>query len=669
MKKTGVYFIWAVFFASLTLIHGASVSKAGDAKNKFRQREAVEDALAHPFMEVDLPLNKRCPQQLDLRWQAEVSSSVYATPLIADINSDGRLDIIVPTFLHFLEVLEGSDGDKMPGWPAFHQSTVHSTPLLYDIDKDGEREIALATYEGEVLFFRVTGYMMSENKLEIPQLKVKKDWYLGLLPDPVDHSHPDVQNDLLIQEAVMKSVPRKNRSMENGTNSRRWLLEDNASKGSDVGGSGTKGNSNRDVRAATAENDGGLEVDADSSFELLRHSDELPDEYSNDYDDHVNEFMEGDEKWMGGQHEKLENYVNVDSHILCTPVVADIDNDGVSEMVVAVSYFFDPEYYDNSEHLEELGDIDITKYVAGGIVVFNLDTQKIKWAVQLDLSTDAGKFRAYINSSPNVIDLDGDGNLDILVGTSFGLFYVLDHKGKLRENFPLEMGEIQGTVVAADINDDGKIELVTTDTNGNVAAWTAQGKEIWERHLNSVIPQGSSIGDVDGDGHTDVVVPTLSGNIYVLSGTDGSNVSPFPYRTHGRVMNQVLLVDLSKRGEKKKGLHIVSTSFDGFLYVIDGTTSCAAVVDIAETSYSMVLADNVDGGDDLDLIVTTMNGNVFCFSTSTPHHPLKAEPGDQKTREGTTPQVALIVKGSIFLIHQELSAMKAARVSGLKSRL
>lgn len=37
----------------------------------------------------------------------------------------------------------------------------------------------------------------------------------------------------------------------------------------------------------------------------------------------------------------------------------------------------------------------------------------------------------------------------------------------------------------------------------------------------------------------------------------------------------------------------------------------------------MVLAGNVDGGDDLDLIVTTMNGNVFCFSTPSPHHPLK----------------------------------------------
>lgn len=684
-------FVFWLVFTGLSLANGEDAKK-----NKFRERQASDDELGYPNLDESALLNTQCPKNLELRWQTEVSSSIYAPPLIADINSDGKLDIVVSSFVHYLEVLEGADGDKMPGWPAFHQSTVHASPLLYDIDKDGVREISLATYNGEVLFFRVSGYMMAD-KLEIPRRKVRKDWYVGLHPDPVDRSHPDVHDEQLIQDAMESklfsqdngsttrsspSVPSTSNSnlgtgnvtkpenelnlngtqaegniklptsMDNstttdnstntdnstgttgstqasdsahGTSSGRRLLEDINSKGSQEAGSESTVNNVKDTQAATVENEAGLEADADSSFDLFRDSDELPEEYSYDYDDYVDESMWGDEEWTEAQHEKLEDYVNIDAHVLCTPVIADIDNDGVSEMVVAVSYFFDHEYYDNPEHLKELGDINIEKYVAGGIVVFNLDTKQVKWTTPLDLSTDSGNFRAYIYSSPTVVDLDGDGNLDILVGTSFGLFYALDHQGKIREKFPLEMAEIHGAVVAADINDDGKIELVTTDTHGNVAAWTAQGVEIWEKHLKSHIAQGPTIGDVDGDGHTDVVVPTISGNIYVLSGKDGSVVRPYPYRTHGRIMNQVLLVDLNKRKEKeKKGLTLVTTSFDGYLYLIDGPTSCADVVDIGEISYSMVLADNVDGGDDLDLIVTTMNGNVFCFSTPAPHHPLKA---------------------------------------------
>ncbi|KOM29368.1 hypothetical protein LR48_Vigan661s000500 [Vigna angularis] len=444
----------------LLLHHHAAValSDASKSKNNFREREASDDSLGYPEIDEDALVNSKCPKNLELRWQTEVSSSIYANPLIADINSDGKLEVVVPSFVHYLEVLEGADGDKMPGWPAFHQSTVHSSPLLYDIDKDGVREIALATYNGEVLFFRVSGYLMSD-KLEIPRRKVLKDWFVGLDPDPVDRSHPNIHDDQLVQEATIKnsmsqmngsrheakssvatstenppdtkkqsnSEPEKkvngsqvgesikvsnlepvvkkvngsevdeslkvpnlepekkingsqveesikvpnlepekkinesqvhesikvptnvdNSSVnagsletvhtENKTSTGRRLLEDNNSKEAKQGVSETEG-----IHASTVETEEVLEADADSSFELYRNSEELADEYSYDYDDYVDETMWGDEEWSEVKHDKLEDHVNVDSHILCTPVIADIDNDGVSEMIVAVSYFFDHE--------------------------------------------------------------------------------------------------------------------------------------------------------------------------------------------------------------------------------------------------------------------------------------------------------------------------------------
>ena len=54
------------------------------------------------FRDEDELLNTQCPQNLELRWQAEVSSSIYATPLIADINRSLIIFIFVVFIAAFL---------------------------------------------------------------------------------------------------------------------------------------------------------------------------------------------------------------------------------------------------------------------------------------------------------------------------------------------------------------------------------------------------------------------------------------------------------------------------------------------------------------------------------------------------------------------------------------
>ena len=48
-------------------------------------------------------------------------------------------------------------------------------------------------------------------------------------------------------------------------------------------------------------------------------------------------------------------------------------------------------------------------------------------------------------------DLDGDGKMEIILGTSLGFIYVLEHDGTVMENFPITMAEVQGQVSAREV--------------------------------------------------------------------------------------------------------------------------------------------------------------------------------------------------------------------------
>lgn len=116
---------------------------------------------------------------MQLRWVTEVSSSIYATPLITDLFSDAHKDIIVPSFANQVEVsvtdavgslllallqtatcsaqvLDAGDGAKAAEWGGYHQSTLHTSPLLFDLDYDGVHDIVVATYDGDFVAFKDT---------------------------------------------------------------------------------------------------------------------------------------------------------------------------------------------------------------------------------------------------------------------------------------------------------------------------------------------------------------------------------------------------------------------------------------------------------------------------------------------------------------------------------
>ncbi|GIL56325.1 hypothetical protein Vafri_11699 [Volvox africanus] len=792
---------------STPIAHGSQLASV-DAVSKYRSRKADMDKDGDIQHEGPVPGATHCGRhRLDLAWMSEATSSVYATPLITDLHADGRRDIVVPSFVHYLEVMEGPNGGQAVGWPAFHASSVHASPLLYDIDFDGVRDIMLATYDGQLLFFKDTGEKMLEG-FQISRLRVRKDWYVGLDPkDPFDHSHPDVGDgdgdgdgagktnggpngkalpqkgnaartspgsnatelrpkgsmedrinkfvrqiteyrqkygdlaaDKLMEEtratntgfyeAVMAAIKQQllhqegiNVTTSPQSSSRRRLMQvsgaDEAAAGTggaatveisgagdavteeaassfdvfedtyqeqfasddgfsfdsstddveqeqqqddDAGGAGfaDEFSYQGDVDTAEAAADigaralggslddflnrleydefGDLEVTAElreSEAALHEHGvdpraadpDELlVDNYSHLYlGDYHGDGSRGRRGWsdedftQSAHPDAMGGYVYVDPHIMTTPAIADIDGDGHDELVVAVSYFYDREYYDDPNHAKDLKGIDLSKYVASGVAVFDLRTRTEKWVQHLDLSTDTATYKAYAYSSPTLVDIDKDGLLEVVVGTSMGFLYVLDAKGAPVAGWPIQMGEIQAQPLVADINNDGELEIFIADMRGNLAAFNVKGEEVWERHVRSAVSQGAVAGDIDGDGQLEVVLGTASGYIYALAGSTGVDIPNWPYRARGRVQAAPTITQLVEG----TGMQVVVPAFDGFLYVIDGLQGCADVADVGETSYAAVLVDDIDGDGMLELLSTTMNGNVYAFETGAPYHPLK----------------------------------------------
>eukprot|EP00759_Apiculatamorpha_spiralis_P051666 PhF_6_TR538/c1_g1_i1/m.419 len=641
---------------------------------------------------------------LGISWVTELGSSVYATPTITDLFSDGRKEIIIPTFTHYLEVIDGQVGDDVKGWPFTHpELNTHSSVLMVDLDADGTQEMMYSSERGELLFFEESGRAMVERTIRIPPLRVLRKWYklsanadenhekhmyemmvkrhqeLGtphrkwgpewqqfretpgqpplqtdapVTPEPIeerkDIPHPNLEKAGQPHKRIVRGG-RKLHQMPDESAPDPLLESAKAAEGTDdPSGPGTGGYPDVEggdyydedmytegiygkggVAPASPGTDGWLSQEARESMDLIFHTElfqkaeketrklAVPEDllFVPDTDFRVK---------YNNDDPANKDHVYVDAHILATPVVADLELDGSLEAILSVTYFFDQEYY-RRNNITLPDDVDPDNYVAGGVVVVNILTGTVKWSQQLDLSTENVKYKANVYSSPVVADIDRDGVMEVIVSTSMGFIYVFNSLGSVRKGWPKVMGEIQANVLVEDIDGDGVLDICAADFKSNVVCFNADGKSLWEARVSGGVAQAMVAGDVNADGEIDIVFGSTTGHVWALNGRTGQTLPHFPFKCRGRIYAPVTLVRLESKGVSSYGLHIVVLAHDGFLYVIDGEKpSLYEKLDIGETSYSMVLSDDLNNNGYLDFVVTTMNGNVYLVETKTPWHPLKA---------------------------------------------
>lgn len=224
-----------------------------------------------------------------------------------------------------------------------------------------------------------------------------------------------------------------------------------------------------------------------------------------------------------------------DESIYGGAIIADLQGDGTPEVVFAGDSQALTPYYWN-----------------GGRITALTSNGQRAWVKRTDQS---------LWSSPVAVDLDGNGTLEIVVGTGFffpqpnpdvgpfpgNMVYAVDHRGNDVPGWPFITSfnanvdaRVFSSPAVADLNGDGYLDVVITDNreimtaiSGNPAHREVRGGRLqpgvlWQVQAFPSSPQkiytSPIIVDINGDGHADVVQANGGGRLRGFDGRTGATL-------------------------------------------------------------------------------------------------------------------------------------------------
>lgn len=231
-------------------------------------------------------------------------------------------------------------------------------------------------------------------------------------------------------------------------------------------------------------------------------------------------------------------------------------------------------------------------------------------------------------SSIYSIDLDNDGDMDVLTASHY------DNKIAWYENINgqdmfakqrIITTDAAGatSVFAADIDNDGKIDVLSTSKIGNKIAWykNIDGVNFGNQQIvdNGIdIPECIIAVDLDGDGDKDLAIASsMEDKIAWFENLDGQGNFGLPQviSTNADFANTVFSIDIDNDGDIDL---LSSSSNDGkaaWYENIDGlgTFSSEKIISVYGAPTS-VYSDDIDGDGDNDVVVSSFTTNdIFWF--------------------------------------------------------
>ena len=554
------------------------------------------------------------PLRTAIDWSTQVEASVYSTPVIRTAgthhnHASSAESILASTYVHFIEALNAKNGHVLSGWPLeFHGNEFPSSPMLHDVNHDGNKEIIVVNKHGHlvVVYVNDAGTFLRDDivypfKLRVQNQKeqdtVQWEWVTRVL-------HLDHQKEY--------QKPERSSGIQSNT----------------VLGPGHRVIDPRTKKKMKMKMKKDWRID---SWNELTNPSAVP-------------FVQRTNK---GDIDLNDDWTTLASHVLASPTLYN------NKLYIATSYFNDET---SSSATASVSAIAVSCWTLGvfckeneeGCQSSTYPTQQ--WTTIIETSFTL-RLTAY--SSPAVVDLNGDGQLDVLVGTSSGRLYKMDGTTgsvapKTTEVFSsLRFGEIQGDLSVESLNTKAsptlQMNVVVVDMSGNVICLNHDGSMVWSVNVQGEIPSGASLVRSGTEVH--VYVVTSAGDVWGLRGSDGTVVAGFPLKvTQARLMTSVTPLVVRRQGNARAGrpakevvkdlehgaggggggrgsgrgsggahreedLHLIVPAMDGKLYIVGDASSsggsggsgrgsggsskrtgkCTTVIDVGEHMYADVI--------------------------------------------------------------------------------
>ena len=222
-----------------------------------------------------------------------------------------------------------------------------------------------------------------------------------------------------------------------------------------------------------------------------------------------------------------------------------------------------------------------------------------------------------VKGSPVIIDLDNDGQNEIIFGTMDGYLVALNEDGSIQNgNWPLNIGgQFWASPAVEDIDNDGELEIIISNHNKHLYIVDSFGNIDVEYFTNQFLVGTPTIGNFDSDTNLEIAFSGISQNskLFVIN-SDTTWVDGFPLEINQHVFSGVSVADFNGNDLDD----IVMGTNDGNLYLIydNGQIAPGFPVQTGGGIKSDPIIADIIGDSNFEILFGNDNGNFICLNSN-----------------------------------------------------